>query len=468
MVELSFAGNADRLFNEGYFQEAIAEYESEIDFYEQMRARYVTTRHLYIQYTAQLVHCYERIGDGYFELGQFDESKHYYLRAIIIRDRFLSGGQYYQFFNPIMTLEMKVQQVETAVAQQQSPPQRIIEVPDREFGFENRQYRPFSGFGPAPEPDLSQYRQLIGEEQDEERSERRTQRSAEENSRSSSNEEAEENESSTQPTDNNSTEEPVPSDTGNVRNNTPINENSTHSAMDSSDYARLMASTEKSLDFCQQLLLISRQLENAGDYTKAFNLLQKRVQLLEELEYDREILAENYFQLGILKETLSQYEDAISFYDKSLSINFDLRNEEVMGIIYYRIGLNMQKSGQLEEALTVLNKGIPYLEGTQQYSLLAEAYFLMGLIYGEGGDFPQAFDYLDQSLGLNEELGAYENIGLIYYQKGEFYLRQNRNDRALLAFEEGLRYLEECQSDQAQLLRDYIRSVQRINGSNVF
>jgi tetratricopeptide (TPR) repeat protein len=148
----------------------------------------------------------------------------------------------------------------------------------------------------------------------------------------------------------------------------------------------------------------------------------------EVIRLDSDLLGE----LGNYKLNISEYENALHFYQKCLNlVKITLGKELDVANAYYNIGRVFNEKGDYDKALDFfqkcLNIEIEILDEKHLY--LANTYNNIGLVWRNKGNYEKAIYFFQQTLDIRiKTLGvvhplvsfSYGNIGLAWYYKNEY------------------------------------------------
>ncbi|CAF1138424.1 unnamed protein product [Adineta steineri] len=168
---------------------------------------------------------------------------------------------------------------------------------------------------------------------------------------------------------------------------------------------------------------------NMGQFDKAEDIYYI---LLDETKHDKN-KSRIYHQLGGIKDDQGKYEEALTFYEKSLAICQKTLppNHPVLAASYNNIGSVHGKMGDYPKALSYFEKD---LEISQQslppnHPDLASSYGNIGLVHAKTGNYPKAllshkkaFEIKQQSLPPNHPdlASSYGNIGAAHDSMGNY------------------------------------------------
>ena len=154
------------------------------------------------------------------------------------------------------------------------------------------------------------------------------------------------------------------------------------------------------------------------------------------------LLARQYMERAGAFADSSQYDSAISHYQKAASLYKE--NQQWRGYIeaYNAIGDNFQRQGNYEMAeeylKEIIHLGLEKLG--EQDSTLASIYHNMGIIYYSKGSYSRALQYYQKALDIGLKVlgkehsnvaSSYNSIGNIYADKGSYDLALKYHQKAL-------------------------------------
>ena len=192
---------------------------------------------------------------------------------------------------------------------------------------------------------------------------------------------------------------------------------------------------------------IGKLLIKLGDFYAAQETYNT---LLERTTNDVE-QAHFYHQLGYIKEDLGEYDDSLSFYEKSLEIKQrDPPSDGSHFAMYYNnIGAVYDKKGDYSTAAAFFLKAIDIYERIlpRNAPRLATCYNNIGSIYYNMCEYSKVLSYYDKELAIDLEclpendpsLGIdHNNIGLVYLDMQEYESALSCFQKALAIYNRSL------------------------------
>ncbi|MBD2601382.1 CHAT domain-containing protein [Microcystis viridis] len=217
---------------------------------------------------------------------------------------------------------------------------------------------------------------------------------------------------------------------------------------------------------------------------EADQLLQQRIQ--QAIESLQESLATNRMihsreresidlgNLGIIFESLGQYQKAIDFYQQSLAIAREIRDRKGEAISLGNLGAAYQSLGQYKKAtdyqqqsLAIIQEiGYRDIESYRKYLALTREngyrkeegiiLFVLGNTYNFLGNYQKGIEFYQQSLAIMKNVGdrageanSLGGLGLSYYSLGQY-------QKAIEYLEQSLAILNKYDSNGDGLFDDFI------------
>jgi tetratricopeptide (TPR) repeat protein len=178
---------------------------------------------------------------------------------------------------------------------------------------------------------------------------------------------------------------------------------------------------------------------------------QRVYEILLEQETEESAKAPIYHQLGLIKNRLGEYQEAIGFYETALAIQQQSLppNHPGLASSYNNIGSVYGNMGDYPKALSSYEKAL----AIQQQSLppnhpdLASSYNNIGSVYGNIGDYPKALSSYEKALAIRQQslppnhpdlASSYNNIGIVYKNMGDYPKALSSYEKALAIEQQSL------------------------------
>jgi tetratricopeptide (TPR) repeat protein len=179
--------------------------------------------------------------------------------------------------------------------------------------------------------------------------------------------------------------------------------------------------------------LFQVDLTLTGEDDKDLRVLMDRIR--EETFPD----AEGWYRLGLVLLDMGQFDKSQQVYEALLDQTTD---ESEKAPIYDEIASVKSAQGEYEEAITFYNKTIEIYKKTfpPNHLNFAGTYNNMGEVYRKTGDYPKALSYYEKALEIQQQLlspshphlaMSYNNIGNVYYSMGDYPKALSSYEKAL-------------------------------------
>ena len=228
--------------------------------------------------------------------------------------------------------------------------------------------------------------------------------------------------------------------------------------------------------------------ETMGNYLEALDFIFKHLEIVEQLANPFEV-AQAYNQIGNIKFELERWEEALSFYQKALDIRKTLEDDYELAFAYNSMGIITDQLGESnfeedkstqafarsDEALVYFRQALDIYKKLEDLEVISSTYNNIGLVYKNRGSyflknnqakqakdsFAKALDYLQQSLGIRKKLKVQKGIMEVYNGIGDVKRRQKdlsaalRYSKAYLAIAEKIKDQKFIQKAYKDLSRVY-------------
>ena len=164
--------------------------------------------------------------------------------------------------------------------------------------------------------------------------------------------------------------------------------------------------------------------ESLGNYEKAIEFHQRSLSIAKEIgEKGSEGAA--YTNLGNAYHSLGDYKTAIEFHQQSLSIAKEIGEKGSEGAAYTNLGSAYHSLGIYNKAIKFHQQSLIIAKETGEKGTEVKAYTNLGCAYDSLGDYENAIEFHQQSLSIAKEIGekgsegaAYTNLGSAYHSLG--------------------------------------------------
>jgi tetratricopeptide (TPR) repeat protein len=159
----------------------------------------------------------------------------------------------------------------------------------------------------------------------------------------------------------------------------------------------------------RRLLLAEKILAKNQKFNEAFSMadsasgIWSRTLGSEHLE-----VANANFEKGIIRHAQSKYQEAISWFDKSLEIleKKKVKNDSLISLLYYHKCRTYRVKGDLQKSLESGNKSLNIRIAIfgQEHNDVASAYNYLGNVYNSLGDYKKSTDCYLKSINIRIKL----------------------------------------------------------------
>ncbi|HEX8517949.1 MAG TPA: tetratricopeptide repeat protein [Bacteroidia bacterium] len=163
-----------------------------------------------------------------------------------------------------------------------------------------------------------------------------------------------------------------------------------------------------------------------GEYNKALEFYLRALTIYEELR-DLKRLGSVYNNIGMVYDDKGEYTKALEFLLKALKIREELGDKQAIAASLGNIGGIHYSKNDYDKALDFHLRAVKIREETGNKKGLASSLNNIGIIYDDKGDYAKALEYQQRSIALKEEIGDVKglalslgNIGNTYKHMGDF------------------------------------------------
>jgi tetratricopeptide (TPR) repeat protein len=193
------------------------------------------------------------------------------------------------------------------------------------------------------------------------------------------------------------------------------------------------------------LFQLGKLEDNFGNYDKAIEYYDKCLSIeFKSLGEKHSDVAVTYNNLGLVYDDIGAYEKAIEFYYKSLEINLNNSNIPTTELAtnYNNIGTSLFNKGQYEKAINYFLKCLNiqiFIYGSFHPNV-AVSFNNIGLVNHENGDLIKSLYYYQKSLEIElkvygedslEVSKSYNNIGLIFSSNKDYENARKYHQKSL-------------------------------------
>ncbi len=206
------------------------------------------------------------------------------------------------------------------------------------------------------------------------------------------------------------------------------------------------------------------------DYYKVIDFGFKSVQLYEAIGERSSFLASALNNIGIAYERLKEFEKAMNYYQKALSIQKELGNRNEIAQLLNNISDVYVSEGELSKnpeerkskfmvALDNYTRTLDILEGSDEKDLMATVYSNIGNVYWFLQDFTMALKFLNKSFDVYVDLDSKSGIARSLNNFAKHYRLQNKATQSIHYASKALALADSISdAEQTQYACEYLSS----------
>jgi tetratricopeptide (TPR) repeat protein len=155
-------------------------------------------------------------------------------------------------------------------------------------------------------------------------------------------------------------------------------------------------------------------------------------------------IAESYHNIGLVHYYKGDYDQAIKFYNKSLSIKIANFGENYSDVAktYNNIGVIYMDKGKYSQAIEILNRALTIWLSTfgENHPHVTATYNNIGYSYMRNGNYDQALEFYNKALSIQIETlgGRHPDLGWSYAHIGEIHTISGNYDMAFNFYNKAL------------------------------
>jgi two-component SAPR family response regulator len=186
---------------------------------------------------------------------------------------------------------------------------------------------------------------------------------------------------------------------------------------------------EEKIRINPKLLSIKASIEvNKGNLPVGLDLLNAAIELQQQVETDKILVAENLVRRSTTLRLLGKYQDSLSDAQQALNLfNTIKKRNPIKAEAMRAIGINYYQQGKLEDALAWMQKSLHLYQGLNSQENRARILVELGAIQETLGNFDEAEKAYNLSLQFWKQIGdsiwqsnLYNNLGVLQHAKSDF------------------------------------------------
>ncbi len=202
--------------------------------------------------------------------------------------------------------------------------------------------------------------------------------------------------------------------------------------------------------------LLGNYYKVLGDYFSATENYKKSIEIRQKLD-DKNGIAWNYIDLGIINTLKGEYIKAEDNYKKALKIQEEITNEPLLAKLYRNMGNVYYYQGDYPSAIEHYQKSLALSEKLNDMKSASRCYNNIGYIHSLNNNLDWAIDYYQKSLQIKQKLGDKVGVATAFNNIGTVYLNKHEYDSALIYYNRSLELRKEV-----KVKRDMAISLQNI------
>lgn len=174
------------------------------------------------------------------------------------------------------------------------------------------------------------------------------------------------------------------------------------------------------------------------DADEALILADSTLKMAKTIDYKKGIITA-YYNIGSIYLTITDYQNAITNYEKSVSIAEPENCDDMLGKIYSALGIALDESGKTRSAIDYHFKALKISEVQQDTVSIADTYNNIGILFSSQDDHKQAISYYLKALNLVKNNKSMQPSTATYYSNlGDSYFFIGKKDSAQIFYEYAL------------------------------
>ncbi|BAY75426.1 TPR repeat-containing protein [Nostoc linckia NIES-25] len=173
--------------------------------------------------------------------------------------------------------------------------------------------------------------------------------------------------------------------------------------------------------FLREIAYCERQM---GEVDQALNHYKQALNLCPA--EDEQELASIYHDLGVLKASKGEVDEAFALYNQSLEITQRIGDVQGKAATLHELAIFYENKGEVDEAIALFNQSLEIKERIGYVQGKAATLHRLGMIHANKGEVDEAIALYNQSLEITERIGNVQgkaatlnNLGRIHANKGE-------------------------------------------------
>ncbi len=137
-----------------------------------------------------------------------------------------------------------------------------------------------------------------------------------------------------------------------------------------------------------------------------------------------------YNNLGLVNKYLGKYESALEYYQKSVEVSKQLRDEVAEGESLQNIGTMYYELDKIDLAERYFIQALGLFERHKNKTGMSGIYTNLGILSHDSGDLVTAKKYYESSLSIDEELNNFDGVATNYNNLAAIYRSEKNYEQA--------------------------------------
>jgi tetratricopeptide (TPR) repeat protein len=159
-------------------------------------------------------------------------------------------------------------------------------------------------------------------------------------------------------------------------------------------------------------------------------------------------------RLGKLSFNLSEWNSALEYYNKAITLSKEIGNEKDKAEAFRKIGYVLNRKGDWKNATKNFENAISISEKLGDRFGIADAQRGLGYIHWRSGEYEEAIAHYNESIQVSMEIGEMHTIAIAFIELGNVYNETGDSDKAIEYYYKALKELEPIR-DYHEMARAY-------------
>ena len=197
--------------------------------------------------------------------------------------------------------------------------------------------------------------------------------------------------------------------------------------------------------------LLGTTYTDMGDYDEAMEIYTSTLKQAEELG-DKCGMGYSLNSIGIVYWYKNNYDKALNFFSKSLVIRQKIGDKQGMGRTLGNIGILHSNKDEYNKALEYFDKSLKIQKMISDKYGIAYTLNSIGIVYSDKEEFDKALEYYNRSLKIKDEIGDRYGIGATLNTIGILHSKKEEFDKALGYYNRSLKIKDEIGDRQGMAM----------------